>query len=582
MQFKVGVLVVRYWTGLFSAENQTFSWLKKRIKGFELSSGQFILLAATLIILANNQLFLTQLNQRLDLFSFEGLGYVISFVALMIGLLSFVFFVIGQRYLLKPLIIFFVLLSAIISYFTADLGVVFDRHMIANIVDTVSEHNQQEALELLSTPLLVHVFLLGLLPSFFIATLKIRFKSPTKELLTRFTYVAGMILVVAVLIIMNFKYISFFSRENRDLRYYITPHFSVLSAVKYVKEQNKGEEVFHEIGNDAKQIKVSATKSVGIMVVGETARAANFSLNGYHKQTNPALIKQGVINFKNTRSCGTSTAFSVPCMFSFLDRSDYSKKKASQNSNVLDVLNHAGVQVLWKDNNSSCKGVCKRIETINLRSNPDPSSPFYNDGEYFDEVLLENLETYIDSTDSDVLIVLHMLGSHGPRYYRRFPERFTQFKPFCAKSSPEECSQEEIINAYDNTVLYTDFVLSQAITLLKQNEHKYESFLMYASDHGESLGEKGIYLHGLPYAIAPETQTQVPFILWFSDNYLVNHQLNKKKIQLSADKMHEQHFSHDYLSHSLLRLFDVDTKLYKSDHDVTTLIRRHHMLLSAH
>jgi lipid A ethanolaminephosphotransferase len=105
---------------------------------------------------------------------------------------------------------------------------------------------------------------------------------------------------------------------------------------------------------------------------------------------------------------------------------------------------------------------------------------------------------------------------------------------------------------------------------------------MYASDHGESLGEKGIYLHGLPYAIAPETQTQVPFILWFSDNYLVNHQLNKKKIQLSADKMHEQHFSHDYLSHSLLRLFDVDTKLYKSDHDVTTLIRRHHMLLSAH
>ena len=555
------------------AKNTLFSSALHVLKRFELTSGQFILFFATLIVVLNNQFFISSLNQRLDLLSAQGLGYAASFVALMIGLLSLIFFIVGQKYLLKPIIIIFIFLSAFISYFTTDLGVIFDRYMIENMLETVKDNNQQEALELLSFPLFFHVALFGALPSLLAILLQVRFKPPVKELLTRIIYVFGMTLIITALILMNFKYITFFSRENRDLRFYITPHFAVLSAVKHVRDITKGEDVFYPLGEDAQQVKVSKTKSVGIMVVGETARAANFSLNGYHKETNPELTKHQVINFKNADACGTSTAYSVPCMFSFLDRDEYSPKKASEYSNVLDVLTHAGVKVLWKDNNSSCKGVCKRIETINLRVDPDPSSPFYNDGEYFDEVLLEQLETYIDSTDSDVLIVLHMLGSHGPRYYRRFPEQFATFKPYCHKSSPQECSREEIINAYDNTILYTDFVLGKAISLLEKNANKYESFLLYASDHGESLGEKGIYLHGLPYILAPEMQTKIPFVLWFSDNYLANHQLDKQRFQQKRKAISKQHFSHDYLSHSLLRLFDVKTDVYREDHDITTLMR---------
>jgi lipid A ethanolaminephosphotransferase len=250
-------------------------------------------------------------------------------------------------------------------------------------------------------------------------------------------------------------------------------------------------------------------------------------------------------------------------MFSFLGRENYSPEKAGAESNVLDVLQRAGVKVLWLDNNSSCKGVCERVENINLRTAPDEKHEFYSDGGYYDEAMLDYLADAVKGSQ-DVLIVLHTLGSHGPTYHKRFPAAFAQFKPYCQQDTPQACGDQDVINAYDNTLLYTDYVLERFITWLKQQTAQDDTFLLYASDHGESLGETGVYLHGLPYFIAPAAQTHIPMLLWLSDGYLQHNPTAWSTAQGKVD----QPLSHDNLSHTLLGMFGVQTTLYQPQLDL--------------
>ena len=537
-----------------------------------ISSGKLILLVSVFIALLNNQVLFLKLSERLDLATFEGGGYALTIYALIITVIALFLFIVGQKFVLKSLAIILLLFSATLSYFTQEIGVIFDIDMVRNTVETIKDNNHQEATELLSLPLIKHIFLYGVLPSLFVLWVNIFYKKTFKELTTRIFYIFSLAVIVVGLIMVNFKYTTYFSRENRDLRFYVTPLYAVGSIKGYLKsEQTKKKVPLKIIGEDAIQNKRSTQRSIGIMVVGETARAENHSLNGYSRETNPKLKKEAVIYYENTTSCGTSTAYSVPCMFSFLDRDDYSPVKASLESNSLDVLEKAGVEVIWIDNNSSCKGVCERTGETNIRKMPDPESPFYSDGEEFDEVLvgkmdeaLSALNNNAENKESDVLIVLHVLGSHGPKYYRRYPDEFSVFEPVCKKSSPQECTDQEIMNAYDNTILYTDHVLSQLIKYLKTKQSESETFLMYASDHGESLGENGVYLHGLPYFLAPEAQIHVPMLSWFSESYIQNQKLDLTAMRKRLDDK----VSHDNLSHTLLSAFGVETKVYKSSHDL--------------
>ncbi len=529
------------------------------------SSGQIILLVSIFVTFINNQVFFTSLIQRLDIFSFSGMGYVATFYLLMVLILVLIFLSLGQKYLLKPLMIIVVIMAAVISYFNQALGIVFNVDMIRNIIETVKDNNQQEAIELLSQPLLVHLFWLGLIPSMIIVMIKIQYKKLTQEVVSRLLYGSGVTLLLLIMVMLNFKYVSYFSRENRDLRVWVNPVFPALSSYKYIEGTlSSKKQPFKKLGIHAVQNKQGKKRTVGIMVVGETARADHFSLNGYTRKTNPLLEGEDIINLSNVSSCGTSTAFSVPCMFSLMNRDDYSPDKASRQSNILDVLAKANIKSIWIDNNSSCKGVCERIETDNIRNNPDSSSEYYSDGEYYDEKLLEEMKPFIANNTADTLIVLHTLGSHGPSYHRRYPEKFAKFTPYCQKNSPQECSDEEVSNAYDNTLLYTDYILSQIIHFLKQNAEKYESFLVYVSDHGESLGENGVYLHGLPYFLAPKAQTHIPFIAWFSNDFKHNHKINMHLLRNTANKA----YSHDNVSHSLLSLFNVETEEYSEAENI--------------
>ncbi len=529
----------------------------KSMKAISLSPITLILLVAAFIASADNTAFWAALSGRLDLLTPQGFGFALTFFSLIAGLLILTFLAIGQRYLLKPLLILFILVSAVVSYFNG-IGVVIDDSMLRNVLETIKDHNTNEATELLSRSLLLHLLIYGLLPSLFVAMVRIRYRPPVPELLTRIATSAAVVVVIAALVMLNFKYLTYFSRENRDLRMTITPFFPMTAIAKMVRKSHAFDnEPFKVIGRDA-HANHNGKPRLGIMVVGETARADHFSLNGYPRQTNPELENTpNVLSFKDAWSCGTSTAYSVPCMFSFLDRDSYSPGKAAKQSNVLDVLQHAGVSVTWIDNNSSCKGVCERIDSLNLHHDFDPNSPYFSHGEYLDEILLADLDNKIDASKGDKLFVFHVMGSHGPAYYRRYPDHSARFKPACESNSPHECDNATVINSYDNTIVYTDHVLKKIIDFLQRHSDKFDTFMLYASDHGESLGENGVYLHGLPYLLAPEAQKHVPIISWLSDGIRHSKHLDSKALQHCANRK----VSHDNLVHTLLDLFAVDTTL---------------------
>lgn len=524
-----------------------------------------IVITALFVAIVDNYKFWTLLGERMSFSSFAGLGYMITFVSMHVFVMCLFLFLVGQGRLLKPILILTLLIAATLGYFNQQLGVVFDSEMIRNIVETAKDRNTQEATELLSMPLINHVLIFGAIPAIFVLKVKISPIGLVHEQLLRIGHLTILALVTFSLVMMNFKYLTFFSRENRDLRVFVNPLYPALEARKFIETMvSTDTSEFTVLGEDATQSKSSGKRTVGIVMVGETARADHFSLNGYNRETNPELKKHALVNFTNATSCGTSTAYSVPCMFSFLNQSDYTPEKAGLQSNVLDVLYSAGIKVVWVDNNSSCKGVCNRIESLNLHGNEDSNSPHYGNGEYYDLILIDQVDKYLENTSTDVLLVMHMLGSHGPTYHKRFPPEFAKFTPYCQNNSPQDCSVKEVINAYDNTILYTDHVLTSLIEKLEHDYNEDTTFLFYASDHGESLGEKGVYLHGLPRFIAPSEQTHVPVLAWFSNNFLNRRNTDQNALHALSNSP----ISHDNISSTLLSLFEVNTHLYDDDLDL--------------
>jgi len=464
--------------------------------------------------------------------------------------------------LIKPAAIVFIVASSITAYFIDNMHVMFSVSMFQNVFET----DIREAGELINSGLILQVLLYGMFPSVLVWLVKIDSKPVVAEFISRLKLLSVSLLVVSLTVFWSYKDYTLVLRENRDLRYLVNPVFPVLSVMKYVKLNGKTKNKFVEpvfsdavrnlnVGSDTK-------KDILVIVVGETARAENFSLNGYAKQTNPRLQQENIINYSNTSSCGTATAESVPCMFSELTKDQFSVAEAKQRENLLDAFSHAGIDVLWRDNNSSCKGVCTRVESENLLEMQ--VADLCNEEGCFDEILLYKLDEYINQLQHDAVIVLHQMGSHGPAYYKRYPDDFAQFTPECKVSDVHNCNQQEIVNAYDNTVLYTDYFLSKVIEFLKVRSDNFNTAMIYMSDHGESLGENGIYLHGLPYFMAPQQQTHVPFITWLSESMQHKNNLDIECLKSNSWLEH----SHDNLLHSALGLMNVSTSRYDQSKDI--------------
>ncbi len=486
------------------------------------------------------------------------LGFLAACGGILLLALTLVLSLCALPYLWKPVAITFLIGAAISAHYMDTYGAVIDRSMIQNIAET----DPGEVGDLITASLVLRVLLLGVVPAFWLARTPLRFQRWPREALRRAALATVCVLAIAGAIALQYKQFALIGRSHGELRLLINPSSPLYAAWSYVTRRPEPT-VVAAIGEDAARgARASGRPILMVLVVGETARAANFSLGGYERATNPLLSKLPVVYFSDVSACGTSTAVSVPCMFSPFGRERYSDKKAKSHESLLDVVQRAGVSVQWRDNNSGCKSTCDRVPKL---AGKDMQHPAFCEGEAcFDEVLLEGLPEWIDALPGDGFVVLHQQGSHGPAYYKRSPTAFKKFLPECADAAVEGCAREEIVNAYDNTILYTDFVLSRLIGLLQQAEGRFDVAMLYVSDHGESLGEGGLYLHGLPFMFAPREQTHVPMVLWLSDGFSRGRGIERSCLEQRARESH----SHDHLFHSVLGLFDVTTRIYQPELDL--------------
>jgi len=465
--------------------------------------------------------------------------------------------------ILKPVLILLFFVSAGVAYFMSEYGVMIDAGMFRNFAET----NATEVQGLLSIKLGLYLLFLGLLPSLLLLKTPINYRRWHRELISKVLVTVACVAAIGGVALANYQGLSSLFRNHHELRLMVVPSNYIGASLGYLSEQViAAQRPFVAIGEDAKlspQWAARKRKSLTVLVVGESARAENFGILGYGRDTTPNLSKeQGLIAFTDVHSCGTETAVSVPCMFSNMGRKDYSATKAKNEEGLLDVIKHAGLNVVWRDNQSGCKGTCDRVTLQDVSNLKDPILCANN--ECRDDILLQGLQSFIDNLDQDTVLVLHQMGSHGPEYFKRYPKAFEKFTPVCESNALNNCSRESIVNGYDNTLLYTDHVLSSLIDILRSNQAKVDTAMLYLSDHGESLGEYNLFLHGTPYMLAPDQQKHVPMLAWFSDAYKASFSVDTGCLQ----KERNAPLSQDNLFHSMLGLLEVNTKVYNPSLDM--------------
>ena len=528
------------------------AWLQRRPR---LSSEALIALASLFFAIAGNRLFWNSAMATHP----GSLRYALSLLLLLLGTHAFLLGLLVWRWNAKVVVSALLMLTMLASHYMGLYHIYLDADMLRNVLAT----DRRESSELL-TASLAGPLLLGLVPTLAVWRLQLTERRWTDALSWR----AGFLLLAACVALggalLSFQEISALMRSQREVRYLATPANVLLGLPRALRGDNPVQRAPKlPIGTDA-QVLARASGSrprLLLVVLGETARAQNWGLNGGARQTTPELAQKPVINFPDMHSCGTSTEVSVPCMFSPWGRGDYDEKKIRAHQSLLHVLDHAGIGVLWRDNQSGCKGVC---EGLPLQSLADATTPgLCANVRCLDEILLQDLPQQARAKPGDRVIVLHQLGNHGPAYFERYPPRFRRFTPTCDTVDLGRCTREQIANSYDNALLYTDHVLAQAIGTL-QGMEDYDTAMIYVSDHGESLGEKGLFLHGIPYAIAPEEQTHVPMTMWFSPSFARNRGLDLQCVRQRAG----QYTDHDALFSSVLGLMQVRTALYAAQQDL--------------
>lgn len=540
--------------------------LQFRNKIHPISLNQFNLVLAIWLGVVLNLSFFQQIHHLTPYQGMKAYLFLAATAVVIIAAYYFIFQLLNWNWTAKPIAIVLLFIGGFAAYAVNSLGVLITPDQIQNLMQT----DLAEARDTWSWRLVGWTLVITLLP--IIATLMVKIKSEPvirqiwKKILTS---VLSLAMVAGLLFVFYVDFAAIF-REHHDLKSMISPQNMISSFTSYYKnktpKQNLPLIVYGEDAHLIQQVAAPNKPKLMVLVVGETARAESFSLNGYAKNTNPELSKLNIINFNQVSSCGTATAVSVPCMFSGMTRKDYDEQLASHREGLLDIAQRSGYKVTWIDNNSGCKGTCNRVEQYQI---PQAIQDKWctKAGECQDEILIDSLKAYLAGlaiTDTTPrLIVLHQMGSHGPAYYQRSTVAFQPFKPSCDSNAIQGCSRTELLNSYDNTIVYTDHVLSSLIQELKTHTH-YQTGFWYLSDHGESTGESGMYLHGAPYAIAPSQQTHIPMLMWFSNDWRKH---NATQITCLAQQKSKE-LSQDNMFPSLLSLLDIKTQVIHKQNDM--------------
>lgn len=477
--------------------------------------------------------------------------------------------VVCNRWTTKPILAALFTVNAFAAPFMLSYGVHLDQTMIRNIVRT----DVAEAAEYLGVALVASVIVIAAIPLLLLSRVRLR-RLPLGRAVSRRVVFTTLALLAAVGVLLPvMQDFAPLMRTEPHLRYLITPgNYLYSSAKEFARRvQSPAEGRTHFVARDLHAAGTSRDHKpvLFVLVIGETARGDNFSLNGYSRITNPRLSKLSLVNFKEVASCGTATEVSLPCMLSARGRAGYSDDIAEREDGLIQVLAHSGYRVRWYDNNSGCKGTCDG-DGIEVRAATSEAKDLCVNGRCLDEVLLRALRNIDELGSRNTFIVLHQLGNHGPAYYQRYPQSFKRFVPTCDTAELRACTAEQITNTYDNAILYTDYILAEVIAWLQSRSDDFNAAMLYVADHGESLGERGLYLHGLPYAIAPHVQTHVPMLMWMSDAFRSDFDVDTDCLRLQA----EQELSHDNLFHSVLGLLSVETPKYEPSRDVLSKCSR--------
>ncbi|WP_145557557.1 phosphoethanolamine transferase EptA [Yersinia aldovae] len=524
----------------------------------------FILASTLFFTLFQNALFIVKAWSLIHFDTIDSYLFAATIPVVIFCALNIIFSLLALPMLRKSIMILFLLGSAAANYFIFSYGAVIDANMMQNAFET----NAQEATALFTPRMAVWLLVLGIMPAIIVCFVHIKATRPWWYMLgLRVANILISFVIILLIAALFYKDYASLIRNNKSIVKMLTPSNFVTGSFQFAKHKYFTRNMpLLRIGEDADKgpvIRGQQKKTVVILVVGETARAENFSLGGYSRETNPRLQKQDVTYFKNASSCGTETAVSVPCMFSNMARKNYDATLASHQEGLMDILAHAGLNLLWRDNDGGCKGACDRIphqDVTQLQLAADCT-----DGVCLDNALLYKLDDYINGLTGDGVIVLHQMGSHGPAYYRRSSPEINKFAPTCDSNQIQDCPPQALVNSYDNSILYTDTMLDNTIKLLQQHSEQFNTALVYLSDHGESLGENGIYLHGTPYMFAPSQQTHIPFLMWLSPDYTKNYGINR---QCLTDSAQHDEISQDNLFHTLLGMMNIQTKEYQSGLDL--------------
>jgi lipid A ethanolaminephosphotransferase len=523
------------------------------------------LLGSLWLASAGNYALWQQVHQLPEVNGLRGLAFTLGFGLIITCALTSLLSLFNWGKLLKPVLTVFFFSAASGAYFMMSYGIVIDSTMITNVIQT----DTKEALDLFNWRMLVSFAILGLLPAWVLWKTPIKSLRVGQQLLGNALMAVLSIGILLASLLAVFQDFSSIMRNHTQLRYLINPlnsYYAIgMVAAKPFQRDNK---TLLPVGQDAKLVTAKATDKppLILLVLGETARMGNFGLNGYDRNTTPELSKENTVSLRGVMSCGTSTATSVPCMFSHLGKEDFESRKNNYES-LIDVLHHAGLALLWIDNQSGCKGVCERVPQALTKELKHPS--LCKGGECFDEIMLHQLDERIQALPAErrakgVVVVMHQMGSHGPAYYKRVPDNFKKFQPECKSNALQECSREQVVNSFDNTILYTDHFLSQAIQWLKKSNATHATAMLYVSDHGESLGENNLYLHGLPYRVAPDVQKRVPWISWWSQQFETQTGLSSACLKKKTNAP----LTHDNYFHSVLGMVGVSTEVYQAKLDV--------------
>ena len=492
----------------------------------------FVLLISFLDFLFFHFPFFKFVFNNVDYKSLNGINIVITLMILMLVVNSFVFFLIFflSRFIGKFLLVVFFISNAIAIYFVNTYSVIIDESMIGNVLNT----DYAEARSFFSIKLILYIILLGVIPSIYIIKVKI-----INVTVKRFLIITSLtLLFILALIFANASNWLWIDKNSKTLGGLAMPWcYSVNISLFYVHKHKENEK---EILLPNATIKDNQ-KTVVVLVIGESARSQNFSLYGYGKNTNPLLSKTPNVFHFNATSCATYTTAGVKCILEHTHTNDLYEI-------LPNYLYRNGIEVIWRTTNWGEPP----IHIKNYQNGEALMKNCKGEGCNYDEILLTDLKEQISaSAKNKILIVLHTSTSHGPIYSKKYPPQFETFKPVCNSVELGRCSHSELINAYDNTIGYTDYILHNVIEDLKQLK-EYKSAMIFVSDHGESLGEKNLYMHGLPLSLAPKEQYEIPFIVWMSDN---------SSKQLKPNNM----LSQNHVFHSVLNFLGIQSPIYNEE-----------------